>query len=414
MSVQLQMVRSRSDELSEHEAIIEASLLSFDDRGERLQVIHDNPRLYADHGYDSFKDYVEKRWPAIGIRQAQRDMAARKVLNNLRPIGRILPLTETQARPLTSLAPADQVSVWRRVVTEAGGDEVTEERVRDGVTAFRAERAAGANDDPPMATDLYFVETWNALDEDERRRIIAEAPIGSETKFNRTNDNVDWARWTWNPVTGCDHGCDYCYARDIANRYYDDLPDDRRFAPVFRPSRLHAPRHMRVPAAAESNIGERNVFVCSMADLFGKWVPQDWIDAVFAEVVGSPEWNHLFLTKFPQRLAEQRWPENAWCGTTVDVQRRVATAERSFRGVTAGIKWLSCEPMLERLTFTSLEMFDWVVIGASSRSSQTPEFQPPWEWIRHLEEQADAAGCKVYMKPNLKNIRRQEYPGAAP
>jgi hypothetical protein len=25
--------------------------------------------------------------------------------------------------------------------------------------------------------------------------------------FNRTNDAVDWASWTWNPVTGCNHGC---------------------------------------------------------------------------------------------------------------------------------------------------------------------------------------------------------------
>ncbi|MGA7312643.1 MAG: hypothetical protein WBX22_01610 [Silvibacterium sp.] len=35
--------------------------------------------------------------------------------------------------------------------------------------------------------------------------------------FNETNEMVDWASWTWNPVTGCWHGCDYCYAREIAN-----------------------------------------------------------------------------------------------------------------------------------------------------------------------------------------------------
>ena len=30
---------------------------------------------------------------------------------------------------------------------------------------------------------------------------------------------VDWCDSTWNPVTGCIHGCEYCYARGIANRF---------------------------------------------------------------------------------------------------------------------------------------------------------------------------------------------------
>jgi hypothetical protein len=76
-------------------------------------------------------------------------------------------------------------------------------------------------------------------------------------KFNRTNDNVEWALWTWNPVTGCEHNCVYCYARDIANRFYPE-----KFKPTFHPERVNAPRHMKVPAAAAGNIGERNVFVC--------------------------------------------------------------------------------------------------------------------------------------------------------
>jgi protein gp37 len=169
---------------------------------------------------------------------------------------------------------------------------------------------------------------------------------------------------------------------------------------------------MKVPAAAARNVGEKNVFTGSMTDLFGKWVPQDWIDAVFHEVVHAAEWNFLFLTKFPQRLAEQDWPSNAWVGTTVDRQARVATAERSFRGVKAGVRWLSCEPMLERLTFTSLEMFDWVVIGGASESSQTPASQPPTEWIEHLVRQARDAGCQVYFKTNL-GYRPREYPSGA-
>ena len=40
----------------------------------------------------------------------------------------------------------------------------------------------------------------------------------STSRFNETGDSIEWAKWTWNPVTGCHHGCKYCYARDLANR----------------------------------------------------------------------------------------------------------------------------------------------------------------------------------------------------
>ena len=37
-------------------------------------------------------------------------------------------------------------------------------------------------------------------------------PVGTKT-------NIDWCDATWNPVTGCLHGCEYCYARRIAERF---------------------------------------------------------------------------------------------------------------------------------------------------------------------------------------------------
>lgn len=427
-------------ELRESEDIIERGLQHFLEVGRELMRIRD-ARLYRTT-YPSFEDYLRIRWPDISKRHADRVISATKVVENLGPIGPRLPLTEGQARPLAPLSPDDQIDVWERVLEKAGSRQITAKLVEQTVAEIQAERAALAAEpeptpepapaaepagpkpvdtspllsvqtvfeNPPAIEGYYTLDGWAQLSADERRFVVEHAAGTSSSGFNRTNDNVEWALWTWNPVTGCNHGCDYCYARDIANRFYEDLPEGERFAPVFRPGRLWAPRRMKVPVAAAHNIGEKNVFTGSMTDLFGKWVPQDWIDAVFAEVVRAAEWNFLFLTKFPQRLAEQDWPGNAWVGTSVDRQARVATAERSFRGVTAGIKWLSCEPMLERLTFGSLEMFDWVVIGGASESSQTKEFQPPAEWVEHLVRQARTAGCQVYFKTNLK-YRPREYPG---
>src|SRR4029434_3791252 len=108
-------------------------------------------------------------------------------------------------------------------------------------------------------------------------------------------------------------------------------------------------------------------------------------------VTAHPEWNFLLLTKFPQRLQEicdalDGFPENAWVGCTVDAQARVATAERAFANIRASVRWLSVEPMRDRLTINSLEMFDWLVMGGQTASpyNETPAFQPEWEWVEHL------------------------------
>jgi protein gp37 len=137
---------------------------------------------------------------------------------------------------------------------------------------------------------------------------------------------------------------------------------------------------------------------------------------VFNSVKSSPEWNFLFLTKFPQRLQEINdvlggFPDNAWVGTTVDTQARVELAQRSFANIQAKVKWLSCEPLLEHLQFTSLEMFDLVVIGGQSASyyNETPELQPEWSWVESLHNQARASGCAVYWKENL-TVRPKEMP----
>jgi len=265
----------------------------------------------------------------------------------------------------------------------------------------------------PSPTEPISLEMWQGLDKASKEYLLT---VGSDWRstFNDTNENIEWARYSWNPVTGCLHNCDYCYARDLTVRFKDTYPHG--FAPAFIPSRLVAPIQTAQraivddeSAKAVDRMGYRNVFVCSMADLFGKWVPTEWIQAVLDQVTKAEKWNFLFLTKFPVRMAEFSFPANAWVGTTVDRQSAVDRAEKAFRQINAGVKWLSCEPMMERLTFTSLKMFDWAVIGGATRSTQTPEFFPEREWINHLEDQARKAGVPVYEKTNLLQ-RIREYP----
>jgi protein gp37 len=290
-----------------------------------------------------------------------------------------------------------------------------------GVLNFLRTGKTGEEDEEEEDVPEYVkVDQWQEMGGEVRERLLH---CEGDAKFNNQgdNENIEWALWSWNPVTGCRHNCPYCYARDIANRFYE-----QKFEPSLWPKRLRAPQNTPFPAEEINRLKEaslfegdeqsvramglRNVFVCSMADLFGRWVPAEWIEAVLEATRAAPQWNFLFLSKFPIRMADFDFPDNAWVGTTVDCQARVANAEKAFRKIKARVKWLSVEPLIEPLTFSDLAAFQWLVIGGASASSQTPEWRPPRQWVNDLEAEAVRCGVKFYEKANLLE-RRRGYPG---
>ena len=47
--------------------------------------------------------------------------------------------------------------------------------------------------------------------------------------MNVHKTKIEWCSHTWNPVTGCRHGCEYCYAQRIVSRFepkIDEWPDE--------------------------------------------------------------------------------------------------------------------------------------------------------------------------------------------
>lgn len=373
--------------------------------GAKLKQIRDNDWYIAFEPGCTWEQYVESRWE-ISRRRADQIINAFETVELMRTIvpesGTIVPLParETHVRPLAQLeSPEHKAEVWQRVVASANGKTITASMVKDEVSRYKA----------ALEKNWITLEEWAA----------GERWHGASTTkpMNKVNENIEWAMWSWNPITGCLHNCAYCYARDIANRFYP-----YGFQPAFKPDRLDAPKNTRTPAPRwVGDIGYKGVFVCSMADLFGKWVPDEWIDAVLKSIRENPQWTFLLLTKFPIKMAEYSYPPNVWLGTTVDRQWAVERAEKGFTKIKAsgfdGVCWLSCEPMMERLTFSSLEMFDWLVMGGASRSSQTPEYKPPFDDIVHLHNQARGADIPIYQKTNLipgmsDDQRLREYPNA--
>jgi protein gp37 len=228
--------------------------------------------------------------------------------------------------------------------------------------------------------------------------------IDMEPVMNKTDSGIEWAALSLSPVTGCRHGCDFCYARDIANRFYP-----QGFTPTFYPERLLAIRDATLPNRAEDDWRYRNVFISSMGDLFGGWIPKFMIEAVLDEIEERDEDTFSFLTKYAKRLPEFDFPDNAWVGTSVISQNWVSLAEEAFADVDAENTWISAEPLKSDLEFDHLDRFDWVVYGAQTAASGEPAEQPAWKWVEHLREQAREAGCNLFQKENLA-VRPMESP----
>jgi protein gp37 len=223
--------------------------------------------------------------------------------------------------------------------------------------------------------------------------------------FNQTNDSVDWASWTWNPVTGCEHGCKFCYAREIANseRMLPYYPN--KFEPTFHPYRLNAPKNTSRPKSEDPRDGR--VFVCSMADLFGKWVPDAWIKSVFRSCIESPEWEYLFLTKWPARYSKMPLIEKAWYGASIIQQSDVKRVESDMQKIESDsvVKWISLEPMLGPIKFHDISWCDLVVVGSQTSTTQpegfVPAFSPQFEWVYEVVEQCKQFCVPYYLKENL-------------
>jgi len=220
--------------------------------------------------------------------------------------------------------------------------------------------------------------------------------------MNKTK--IEWTDYTWNPVTGCLNNCPYCYARKIATRFKGTKAWPREFEPTFHLERLEEPKRLKKPS---------KIFVCSMGELFGRWVPDDWFFAVLRVIEDCPQHIFQILTKFP-REGSEKWylfPENVWLGVTVDSQDALHQAVW-LSCFEAGKKFISFEPLLTSIDFSNfpVKMLDWVIIGA-----QTNPYRPPRkEWVRKIVKVLDDNGIPIFLKNNLKRIwdeeLRQEFP----
>lgn len=239
---------------------------------------------------------------------------------------------------------------------------------------------------------------------------------------------IEWTNQTWNPVTGCSKispGCKNCYAERFAKRLQNMglAKYLNGFDVTIHPETLNEPYTWKKP---------RMVFVNSMSDLFHEDVPIDFIAKVFRAMYDNPRHTFQVLTKRPDYMLEfmvthfaSEWPpKNVWLGVSVENQEQANNRIPKLLKVPAGVRFLSCEPLLEKIDISVFlysgfispvhnDVVNWVIVGGESGPGARPMRT---DWARSIRDQCSSAGIPFFMKqmakkaPIPKDLQIREFP----
>lgn len=260
-----------------------------------------------------------------------------------------------------------------------------------------------------------------------------------------SSNHIEWSRrrladgtrlpgFTWNVGGGCLHRCRWkmpdgkiaiCYAEEIADKGVAKSNFPHGFEHhYFHEKRLDEPLKLKEPAG---------IFLDSMSDLFGHWVPETQIQAVL-DVCREAHWHTFFaLTKNAPRLLKFDLPLNVWAGVSSPPDffmgkelRRDQQSAMLFQSLTIlsalrlrrkGIQWMSFEPLSWDVSEIVLKFpvgLQWAVIGAASngRTYHAPADQA----LDSLLSVLDSHNVPVFFKGNLRSSPlarkkwREEFP----
>lgn len=201
------------------------------------------------------------------------------------------------------------------------------------------------------------------------------------------SDKIDWTDVSLNPIVGCTHGCQYCYARKQAKRKMHICKLCYDFVPHPHLERLEALKPNQKP---------KKVFINSMWDFNCRENKREWIDKILEKIENCPQHTFQILSKFPQGYKNFEFPKNVWIGTSIDCQARADSILEALKESEASIKFVSFEPLLEELE-VDLNGLNWIIIGANSSRGA---IKPKKEWADKLISQARTLGIPVWIKNN--------------
>lgn len=248
---------------------------------------------------------------------------------------------------------------------------------------------------------------------------------------------IDWADDTWNPITGCLKECEYCYARKKSVRFSGDIRLNMASSQYIKEGEcfiLDSPFVAETGGILNYPFGYRptyhkyrldypagrkngcNILVSEWGELFGEWVPEEWIKNVIDSCIKYPEHKYLFLTKNPTRYIELfekgilPVEKNFWYGISV------IDSLNPFPELPLGANTYICiEPIRNEINLPKniINSVKWIIIGAESGNGRSKVI-PKKQWIIEIAESASESGVPVFMKESLRPIMdqdiKQDYP----
>lgn len=246
---------------------------------------------------------------------------------------------------------------------------------------------------------------------------------------------IEWVDDVWNPITGCEYNCQYCYARKHSVRFTGNIQKNLvslqyekngelyilespfiaetgsilnypfGFLPTYHKYRLDYPERRK---------NGNNILVGEFGEMFGDWIPNMWLKEVFEACKQHSQHNYLFLTKNPSRYKELYEKDilvidkNFWYGSSV-----ISTEKLD---ISSKINTFICiEPIREAFKppKDNIRLADWIIVGAESGNNYE-KIIPEKKWIDDIVDYAKKAEIPVFIKESLREIMKddmkQEYP----
>lgn len=225
-------------------------------------------------------------------------------------------------------------------------------------------------------------------------------------------NGIKWTDVTYNPIRVVDTegkykgfycekislGCDNCYAEAFNYRYHGTSYTRKL------PSKQKLELSEKVLAKITKERQYTYAFISSQTDIFGDWVPSEWIQRIFDAIALNGKTQFQVLTKRPHRMFKEvckrqsPLPMNIWLGTTTENQQ--AFDQRidsllSIKEVCDRIIWVSVEPMLSTIQIHPL--LDWVVCGGES-GSKSKRREMKKEWVLDLKGQCAKLKIPFFFK----------------
>jgi protein gp37 len=208
--------------------------------------------------------------------------------------------------------------------------------------------------------------------------------------MNKTK--IEWTDFTLNPIVGCPHGCDYCYAMKQAKRQKQRCRLCHQFIPHPHLDRLNQLNPRQKP---------RKIFIDSMWDWNSAGVKEEWLIKIIKKMAECSQHTFQILSKRPKGYGRLKYPSNVWIGTSIATTADCHRVHDLANLKNGNIKFVSIEPIHENIDFWfSKSGIDWLIIGAET-GNRRGKIKPEREWINSIIKNARTEGIPLFIKDNV-------------